>query len=89
MKRCPDCNKLLFSNTEACSRCGWKLKEDRISFWLCVLSLLCSAFGIIYWILAYRQTPRRATACGLTALLAPIILTIFLVLSLVGLLLLV
>ena len=86
MKRCPDCNKLLFTNAEACPRCGWKIKQDRISFWLCVLSCLCSLFGIIYWIVAYRQTPRRATACGITALIAPVILTILLVLGLVGLL---
>lgn len=78
MNRCPDCNKLLFTDAKNCSRCGWKFKEDHVSFWLCFLSFLCSAFGIIYWIVAYRQTPRRATACGVTALFAPVVIAILL-----------
>lgn len=82
MKRCPKCNKLLFANTDSCSRCGWKHVEDHISFWLCVLSFLIPLFGIIYWIVAYRQTPRKATACGITALLTPILSLIPLILFL-------
>ena len=76
MKRCPKCSKLLFTNTDSCARCGWKYVEDRISVGLCALSFLVSLFGLIYWIVAYDQTPRRATACGVAALLAPVIKTL-------------
>ena len=73
MKRCPKCYKLLFRKTDSCSRCGWRYVEDRISFGLCVVSFLSSLFGLIYWLVAYRQTPRRATACGIVALVAPVV----------------
>ena len=76
MNRCPDCNKKLRRDPNSCPRCGWKNKEDRISLGLCLISLLIPLFGIIYWIAEAHETPRRARACGFTAILGPIILGI-------------
>ena len=78
MNRCPDCNKKLRRDPNSCPRCGWKnnTKEDHISLGLCLISLLIPLFGITYWIAEAHEKPRRARACGLTAILGPPILGI-------------
>lgn len=75
---CQNCGKAFYNNETECPRCGWKNKnkEDRISFGLCLISLLIPLFGITYWIAEAHERPRRARACGLTAILGPTILGI-------------
>ena len=87
MKYCTKCGKELMDEAVVCPYCGcateaWKAKkekeyDDEISVGLCVLSALIPLFGIIYWIVKYQDTPRRARACGITAIAAIVISIIF------------
>ena len=45
-------------------------KEDRVSVGLCVLAAFIPLFGIIYWPLKHKESPKRAMACGITAIIA-------------------
>jgi len=91
MKYCTKCGKELMDEAVVCPHCGcateaWKAKEekeydDEISVGLCVLSAFIPLFGIIYWIVKYQTTPRRAKACGITAIVSFVISIIFNVIS--------
>ncbi len=37
---------------------------------LCVLAFLIPLFGFIYWGVKYKETPKKAQACGLTAIIS-------------------
>lgn len=43
---------------------------DEVSVGLCVLSALIPLFGVIYWPLKHKETPKKAKACGITALVS-------------------
>ncbi len=43
---------------------------DEVSVGLCILSFLIPIFGIIYWVLKYKETPKKAKACGTAAMVA-------------------
>lgn len=43
---------------------------DRVSVGLCVLAAFIPLFGFIYWPLKHRETPRKARACGITAIVS-------------------
>ena len=78
MKYCTKCGKELIDEAVVCPHCGcateaWKAKKeyvDEISVGFCVLAAFIPLFGIIYWIVKYQDTPRRARACGITAIVS-------------------
>ena len=43
---------------------------DEVSVGLCVLAALIPLFGIIYWPLKHKETPKKAKACGITAIVS-------------------
>lgn len=45
-------------------------EPDQVNIGLCVVSALIPLFGIIYWALKYKETPKKAKACGITAIVA-------------------
>ena len=44
--------------------------DDEVNIGLCVLSALIPLFGLIYWGVKHKETPKKAKACGITALVA-------------------
>ena len=65
--------------TVICPNCGCAVEgaaklqeaeEDTVSVGLCVLSALIPLFGLIYWPLKHKETPKKAKACGITAIIA-------------------
>ena len=90
MKYCSHCGKELLEEALICPHCGCSLKparglHRRINPGWCVLSALIPLFGIFYWGLRYDAAPRRARACGITALVTMgILLLLWLILWLVG-----
>ena len=44
--------------------------NDEVSIGLCVLSALIPLFGVIYWPIKHKETPKKAKACGITALVS-------------------
>lgn len=85
MKFCTHCGKQLMDEAVICPGCGCPTTNqfqtvqptaaqyqngDTVSGGLCVLSALIPLFGIVYWIANYRETPRKAKACGVTAIVA-------------------
>ena len=48
-------------------------KPDKVSVGFCVLAFLFPLFGVIYWIVQYKETPKRAKACGICALISVIV----------------
>ena len=45
-------------------------EKDEISVGFCVISALLPIFGIVFWLLKYKETPRKAKACGITAIIS-------------------
>ncbi|MBE6595147.1 MAG: zinc ribbon domain-containing protein [Ruminococcaceae bacterium] len=78
MKFCSNCGKEITDEAVVCPHCGSATtapltvteNRDEISVGLCVLAALIPLFGIIYWATAGRATPRRAKACGITAIIS-------------------
>ena len=52
-------------------------EPDQVNIGLCVVSALIPLFGIIYWALKYKETPKKAKACGITAIVAYVISIVF------------
>ena len=84
MKFCTHCGKELMDEAVVCPGCGCSVTnqsqtaqpatqyqgDDTVSVGLCVLSALIPLFGIIYWPVKHKETPKKAKACGITALIA-------------------
>ncbi len=80
MKFCQHCGKELVDEAVVCPGCGCAvtakptpviaLADDEVNVGLCVLSALIPLFGVIYWPLKHNETPKRAKACGVTALIS-------------------
>ena len=57
-----------------CPGCGCAVEgapvaeEDKVSVGLCILAFFVPIFGIIYWPVTHRRSPKRARACGITAI---------------------
>lgn len=75
---CKKCGKEIEDDAVICIHCGRSTVEqapkpapvpDIVSPGFCVLSFFIPLFGIIYWALKYKETPKRAKACGLTAII--------------------
>ncbi len=79
MKYCSKCGKEIFEEEVYCPDCGCAVvntttpqesENDQVSIGLCVISALFSLFGFIYWAVKHKETPKRARACGITAIIA-------------------
>ena len=78
MKFCTHCGKELADDAIFCSNCGnsvapsnnVKVEADEISVGFCVLSAFVPLFGVIYWAVKAKETPKKAKACGITALIS-------------------
>ncbi len=77
---CSNCGTQVHDDAVVCINCGCaiqepatnnrKIVEDKANVGLCVLSVFIPLFGIIYWALQYKETPKMARACGITALIS-------------------
>ena len=80
MKYCSKCGNQILDEAIVCPNCGCAVADpirarqvnpfDEVSVPLCILSFLIPLFGIIYWPLKYKETPKKAQACGITALIS-------------------
>ncbi len=76
MKFCQTCGKEIMDEAIVCPNCGCavggkqNVVADEISVGFCILSALVPLFGIIYWAVKAKETPRRAKACGITGLVS-------------------
>lgn len=78
MKFCSKCGNELADEAVICPNCGCGVEapvtaakeaaEDNVSVGFCVLSFLIPLFGIIYWALKHKETPKKAKACGIAAI---------------------
>lgn len=81
MKFCTKCGHELVDEAVVCTNCGCatgtpapasitKQEEDTVSVGLCVLAFFIPLFGIIYWPIKHKETPKRAKAVGITAIVS-------------------
>ena len=81
MKFCSKCGKEILDEAVVCPNCGCAVSggaapayvnnaADEINIGLCVLAALVPLFGIIYWPLKSKETPKKARACGITGLVS-------------------
>lgn len=77
MKNCTHCGGEMHDEAYICPHCRCATEnaptapprnDDKISFLFCLLAALLPIFGYVFWAVKYRETPRRALACGLTAI---------------------
>ncbi len=90
MKYCVKCGKELVDEAIICTGCGCSCGksvaavqscDDTVNVGLCVLAALIPLFGFIYWPVTFSKTPKKAKACGITALVAFAIYFVFLMLA--------
>ena len=67
-----------YDNAVICVHCGCSVKgksieNDEVNVGLCLLAVFVPLFGIIYWALKYKETPKNAKAVGLSALITIIV----------------
>ena len=62
---CPHCGCAVEN-----SNISRKNESDEISVGLCILAFLIPLFGVIYWPVKSKETPIKAQACGITALIS-------------------
>jgi uncharacterized membrane protein YvbJ len=43
---------------------------DEVDIGLCVLAAIIPLFGFIYWPVKHKETPKKAKACGITAIIS-------------------
>jgi hypothetical protein len=83
MKYCSKCGQQLVDEAVICINCGAMIEEtkpaeqaqpaapvDEVNAGLCVLSAFIPLFGFIYWAAMSKQTPKKARACGITAIIS-------------------
>ena len=78
MKFCSHCGKEMVDEAVVCPHCGCGVAQnnaretepDEINIGFCVLAALIPLFGLIYWGVKHKETPRKAKACGITALIS-------------------
>ena len=91
MKYCSNCGAELNENAVICVKCGAAVQqaaEDKVSVGLVILSIFIPLFGIIYWAVKAKETPKRAKACGIAALITigvVVLLYIILIVGVIGL----
>lgn len=78
---CSKCGTEISDEAVVCVHCGNAIAqpetkpetpvvEDKVSIGFCILSFFIPLFGVIYWALKYKETPRKAKACGITAIVS-------------------
>lgn len=77
MKYCSKCGKEIVDEAIVCPGCGCAVVktevnpiDDEVSVGLCVLSALIPLVGIIYWPVKHKESPKKAQACGITAIVS-------------------
>ncbi len=80
MKFCSKCGKEIMEEAVICPNCGCSVStptttpnvtdHDEISVGLVILSILIPLFGIIYWAVKAKETPKKAKACGIAGLIS-------------------
>ena len=79
MKFCSKCGKEIMDEAIVCPNCGCavvapttpqEVSNDQVSIGLCILAALIPLFGIIYWPVNHKKTPKKARACGITAIVS-------------------
>ena len=85
MKFCSKCGKELMDEAIVCTGCGCAVANptqaiqslnhstpavDEINIGFCILSALVPLFGVIYWAIKYKETPKKAKACGITGIVS-------------------
>ena len=89
MKFCSKCGKEIMEEAVICVHCGCEVENrmqtsnnakevDEVNIGFCILSALIPLFGIIYWPLKHKETPKKAKACGITAIVSWVIYMILL-----------
>lgn len=82
VKYCAHCGKEIASEAVVCIHCGYAVAqpavhavpaEDKVSIGYCILAFLFPIFGFIFWGVKHRETPKRARACGITAIVSYIL----------------
>lgn len=72
---CKTCGNEINDNAVICVHCGCAVNdkktngEDVVNVGLCILAVFIPLFGIIYWALKYKETPKAAKAVGVTAII--------------------
>lgn len=90
MKFCSKCGKQILDEAIVCMGCGCPIENssssmslfgeretDVVSVGLCILSAFIPLFGIIYWAVKHRDTPKRARACGITGIVSWVLSFLF------------
>ena len=75
---CMNCGKQIDENDSFCPNCGYTINnmwvapkiQDKVSVGLVILAVLIPLFGFIYWPIKHRETPKRARACGIAAIIS-------------------
>lgn len=75
---CSRCGKEIHDEAVVCVYCGCSTKnsknvsatDDKMSAGLCILAFFIPLFGIIYWPVMHSKAPKRAKACGITAIIS-------------------
>lgn len=74
MKFCSKCGKEIHDEAVVCPHCGCAVTDapvkDQINIGFCVLAALIPLFGVIYWPVKHKETPKAARAVGITAIVA-------------------
>ena len=79
MKFCSKCGKELVDEAVVCPNCGCAVVAptvpqavtgDKVSIGLCVLAALIPLFGVIYWPVKHKVTPKKAMACGIVGIVS-------------------
>lgn len=78
MKFCSKCGKEIMDDAVICMNCGCAVENqpiakneiDEVSVGLCILSFFVPLFGVIYWPIKHKETPKKAKACGVTAIVS-------------------
>ena len=90
MKFCTKCGKEILDEAVICPHCGCvvdrstfqEITNDEVSIGLCVVAALIPIFGVIYWPVNSKKAPKRARACGITAIVSWVVYAF--ILSLMG-----
>lgn len=79
MRFCSKCGKEILEEAIVCPNCGCATvntsvpqenADDKVSVGLCVLAALIPLFGIIYWPIKHKETPKKAQACGIVGIIS-------------------
>ena len=85
MKNCPQCMQQVSDDTAFCPNCGCQIPTyiqpingapqrpvvaDKVSIPFCILAFLIPIFGVIYWGVMHKTSPKKAKACGIVGLIS-------------------